>query len=387
MMEKREALVNMLHGRVAGVALGLALSIVSVAPIGADAQHWVCPPCNAPCDARVFDRPGVCPECGMTLVEQGAVPAQPARRKVGILIFNGVEIIDYTGPWEMFGDAGFEVYTVALDRNPITTAMGMTVIPKYTLADAPLPDVLLVPGGGVKGTCDNAATLAWLRQASARSEKTLSVCNGAFILASAGLLDGLKSTTTAHNIERMRKTYPKVTVVDDQRVVDNGKIITAGGLSSGIDGALHVIDTLLGHGTASQVALDQEYDWRPDGGFVRSALADMEIPQVDLDAIGDFHLVSTAGDRRRWDIVVQGRSKLTPPELGDHIRQELEQKGHWRSETPARAAASARTPGVVSGTWSFTGRDGGAWRGELTIEPPRAAGQDVTARLTVARSG
>src|SRR6266852_4079568 len=176
-------------------------------------------------------------------------------KKVAILIFDGVQIIDYTGPYEVFGSADFDVYTVAETTAPVTTAMGMTVVPKHTFADAPQPDVLVVPGGGVKATRDSAPTLRWIRDVTARAQYTMSVCNGSFILGSAGLLDGLNATTTSGNIDRMRAAFPEIHVVDDQRVVDNGKIITTGGLSAGIDGALHVISKMQGAGRAQQVAL------------------------------------------------------------------------------------------------------------------------------------
>ena len=93
----------------------------------------------------------------MALVDAGGGRAGRCRARaaplasVAILVFNGVEIIDFSGPYEMFGAAGYDVYTVAATKDPVTTAMGMTVVPKYTFADAPAPDVLLVPGGGVKG--------------------------------------------------------------------------------------------------------------------------------------------------------------------------------------------------------------------------------------------
>lgn len=370
---------------VSALVIGLAIAVFSPDVTAADSgKHYVCPPCGQPCDTRVFDQPGICPQCGMALVEQGSLPPAPAPKKVAILIFNGVEIIDYTGPWEMFGDAGFEVYTVALDKTPITTAMGMTVVPKYTFADAPVPDVLVVPGGGVKATCDDAATLAWLRQTSPRTVHTLSVCNGSFILASAGLLDGLDATTTAHNIERMRVAYPKVHVVGDQRVVDNGRIVTAGGLSSGIDGALHVIGSMLGNGMAQRVALDQEYDWRPNGGFVRAALADMELPQVDMDAMGDFQLVRTEGDRNRWDIEARGTSKLSENELMERIGREFVDKGKWQSAgAGAGAALAANADGARSSEWRFTGRDGKPWKAELTIAPWPGKDHGYLARFTV----
>src|SRR5262249_6233899 len=135
--------------------------------------------------------------------------------KVAILIFTGVQIIDYTGPYEVFQAAGFDVYTVAATKDPITTVAGMTVVPKYTFDDAPAPDVLVVPGGGIGGAHDSAPTLRWIEATAAKAGHTMSVCNGAFLLAQAGLLDGLKATTTYHNVPKLRTMYPKIDVVDD----------------------------------------------------------------------------------------------------------------------------------------------------------------------------
>jgi putative intracellular protease/amidase len=143
----------------------------SVAPAVAQTQpkHYVCPPCGSPCDDVVYDHPGSCPACGLTLVEQGTQAAVAAPgRPVAILVFDGAEIIDFTGPWEVFGAAGFDVYTVAQAKDPITTAMGMKVVPRYTFADAPQPEVLLVPGGGVEGARASQATLKWVNDLMAK---------------------------------------------------------------------------------------------------------------------------------------------------------------------------------------------------------------------------
>src|SRR5262249_55059194 len=199
---------------------------------------------------------GPCPGCGMALIEEEAAKALiQARKKAAILIFDGVEIIDYTGPYEVFGASNFDVYTVAATPDPVTTAMGMKVVPKYTFADAPQPDVLVVPGGSVRAARQSAPTLKWVTDTTQHTAHTMSVCNGAFILASAGLLDGLTATTTYHLLGDLASDYPKVKVVDDRRFADNGKIITAAGLSSGIDGALHVVEKIYGPGRAQSVAL------------------------------------------------------------------------------------------------------------------------------------
>ncbi len=372
----------------APLLLSLVLgAIANPDPAQVPARHFVCSPCGLPCDDVVYDHPGTCPKCGMPLVDQETAnrareAAARAQKKVAILIFDGVEIIDYTGPWEIFGAAGFDVYTVAATKDPVTTAMGMTVLPKYTFADAPQADVLVVPGGGVKAAQGSAPTLKWVTGMNTRTALTMSVCNGAFILASAGLLDGLSATTTAGNIARLSADFPKTKVVDDQRFVDNGRIITTAGLSAGIDGALHVVSRMLGQGIAQKVALVEEYDWDPTASFVRAALADRLIPDVGLDSIGNWTLLSTEGGRDHWEIAFRGTCDLTAAEVMDHIGRNLTAKGKWTSVTAAGAPSSTQTS-----RWRLTGRDGKPWTGTLTIQPGPGDVHQYRGKLTIARAG
>jgi putative intracellular protease/amidase len=322
----------------------------------------------------------------MALVAEDEAKAQAAaRRKVGILIFNGVQIIDYTGPYEIFQGAGFDVYTVAETKDAISTVAGMTVVPKYAFPEAPQPDILVVPGGGVAGALGSAPTLAWVKKTIAGTEITMSVCNGAFILAKAGMLDGLTATTTHGNVVKLRTEYPKVRVVDDQRFVDNGKIITTGGLTAGIDGALHVVSRILGKGTAQSVALGEEYDWRADGGVARGTLADTQLePWIDstLEGTGTWTLATTEGGTDRWEVVASGSSRLSAAELSDHFGKVCTTQGHWKS---VEAPVAPSTAAAVS-HYSFTGRDGKPWTGTLTIQAlPRETGKYSVA-LVIARA-
>jgi len=357
----------------------------------ADAKHYVCTACNLPCDAKVFDKPGTCPDCGMALVEQGSAAAAPAtdtRRKVAVLVFNGVEVIDSMGPYELFGAAGYNVYTVGETKEPVTSAMGMTMVPKYTFADAPRPDVLVVPGGGVRGAQNNAALLKYVVDVTGTTQHTMSVCNGSFILASAGLLDGLTATSTYGNVLRLHEQFPKVKVVGDQRFVDNGKIITTAGLSAGMDGALHVIAKLDGEERARQVALGEEYHWEPGGGYVRPAMADRFIPSIDVEkeagSTADWKVVSSTGDAAHWDITVRGASQQTAEQLLGNFGRALEQQARW---TAAPATAVAAKGGPSSRSWSFQDLDGRTWRGTLTVAPVTGAAGEYTAHLVVARNG
>jgi transcriptional regulator GlxA family with amidase domain len=198
--------------------------------------------------------------------------AAPARKNVAILVFEGVQIIDYTGPYEVFGQGGCNVFTVAEKADTITTAMGMMVLPRYTLSDCPAPDIVVLPGGDVDGHLDNPKIQEWIKSSAARARFVLSVCNGAFFLARTGLLDGLSATTFHGLIDELRREAPKTRVVSGQRYVDNGKIITGAGLSAGLDAALHVLEKMNGLAAAKAVAFNLEYHWQrtpdsnPTGG-------------------------------------------------------------------------------------------------------------------------
>jgi putative intracellular protease/amidase/YHS domain-containing protein len=183
-------------------------------------------------------------------------------RRVVILIFNGMELLDFAGPAEVFLSAGFKVSTVAATRDSVPCAGLMTLTPQHTVADCPRADVLVIPGGSRAVSKDKRVT-HWVARASQEAEVTLSVCTGAFTLAQAGLLDGKEATTHHGAIEALRKQFPKITVHADRRIVDNGKIVTAAGVSSGIDGALHLVDRLLGRPKASATARYMEYNWQP----------------------------------------------------------------------------------------------------------------------------
>jgi putative intracellular protease/amidase len=252
------------------ISCGAALREASAGPITVDKDAakrgkkiYVCPPCGLDCDKETHDKPGVCQRCGMTLVEK-TIESHASGEKpltVAILLFNGVEIIDYSGPWEVFGAAGFDVHTVASALGPIKTVFGQKVVPDYTLENSPKADIVLIPGGNVASALNDARVIQWIRARSKDAKQVMSVCNGAFLLAKAGLLDGLSATTVRGGIERLAKVAPRTKVVHNQRYVDNGKFITTAGLSAGIDGAMHLVAKTLGHDAAQAVAYGLEYRW------------------------------------------------------------------------------------------------------------------------------
>lgn len=232
------------------------------------APTYVCPPCNAACDTLVLKQAGTCSHCGMTLV------AQTTARKVAIFIYDGVEILDFSGPAEVFASArnekgGFRVFTVAMSKAPVTSQGFLKIQPDYALADCPQPDILVLPGGNPREDLNRAGLTTWLKSIAPKTELTMSVCTGALFLADAGLLDGKKATTFHNAIGMLRQHAPKTEVLENVRWVDNGAVLTTAGVSAGIDGALHVVERLLGAGEAADVARYMEYDtWKPGQGMV-----------------------------------------------------------------------------------------------------------------------
>jgi transcriptional regulator GlxA family with amidase domain len=192
-------------------------------------------------------------------------------RKVAILIFNEVEVLDFCGPFEVFSVTGrrenlnpFDVYTVAETREPVVARNGLSVNPRYAIETCPAPDLLVVPGGGgTRKEMNNRVVLDWIKAVSARAELMLSVCTGALLLAKADLLDGLKATTHFGALDLLRSVAPRTTVLGGERFVDNGRIILSAGISAGIDMSLHVVERLLGEKQAWETAHYMEYDWRP----------------------------------------------------------------------------------------------------------------------------
>jgi len=192
-----------------------------------------------------------------------------ATRDVAILLFDGVEVLDFSGPFEVFSVAGsrsnskpFNVFAVAESLAPIETTGNLSVNPAYALPDCPRPDILLVPGGhGTRKQMENEPLLRWIAKCGSEAELLLSVCTGALLLAKAGLLDGLPATTHHSAIELLRQAAPHTTVIRDQRIVDNGRIILSAGIAAGIDMSLHVVGRLLGPKAAAETAAYMEYDW------------------------------------------------------------------------------------------------------------------------------
>jgi transcriptional regulator GlxA family with amidase domain len=211
--------------------------------------------------------------------QTGARALQPGSDQIPVafVMDDGATMIDFSGPWEVFQDAGvanvpgFTLFTVAPTRDLLQTTGNMKMVngqhhmtglkftADYTFQDAPQPRVILMGAqkGGVAGP--DPAKLDWIRKAAERADVVMSVCTGAFILASTGLLDGLSATTHHWFFDQFAQKFPRVNLVRGRRFVDNGKLITAGGLTSGVDAALHVVQRFYGAAAAQQVADYMEY--------------------------------------------------------------------------------------------------------------------------------
>jgi transcriptional regulator GlxA family with amidase domain len=197
-----------------------------------------------------------------------------SRWSVGILIFDGVAALDVAGPLEVLSRARlepgaesrsredaalFEVFTVARSREPVTATGGLGLLPSHCFADAPPIDILVVPGGfGTRPLLQDAETIEWIRSTAAAARRTASICTGALLLARAGLLDGRRATTHWGAFGLLATLGHGIEVDREARFVDDG-VLTSAGLATGMDLALHLVETLFGRAVADETARYIEY--------------------------------------------------------------------------------------------------------------------------------
>jgi transcriptional regulator GlxA family with amidase domain len=196
---------------------------------------------------------------------QAPAALPPGKIPVAVMLDDNATMMDFAGPWEVFQDANsaYHLYTVSDSTDEIMTtgnyannvASGLRFRPDFSFANAPQPKVIMM---GAQGN-HSPAKIAWIRTAAAKADYVFSNCTGAFLLAKTGLLDGLNATTHHDYFDSFEKQFPKVKLVRDARYVDNGKMITSGGLTSGIDGALHFVERMLGRDIAEQTIKYMEY--------------------------------------------------------------------------------------------------------------------------------
>jgi putative intracellular protease/amidase/YHS domain-containing protein len=206
------------------------------------------------------------------------LPAE-GRIPVAFPISKGVVMIDYAGPWEVFQDANnpdggtiFELYTVAETLDPVVGSGGIKLVPAYTFATAPAPKIVVIAAQS-----GNDAMLDWIRKVSKATDVTMSVCTGAFVLAKTGLLDGKSATTHHSSYGPLQMQYSNIKVKRGFRFVEtDSNIATAGGLTSGIDLALRVVERYVGRDAAEGTAFYMEYQgegWKDSTGAANQAYA------------------------------------------------------------------------------------------------------------------
>jgi transcriptional regulator GlxA family with amidase domain len=192
-----------------------------------------------------------------------------APKKVAIFLYKGAEILDLAGPAEVFAASGFDTYTMSVDGKEILSQGFITIKPQYSLENAPVPDIVVFPGGGATAPANDPKVMEWIKKLHDRGSILMSVCTGAQILARAGYLDNKNVTTWHGYIKDLQKLVPTAVVLGNTRFVDNGNIITTAGVSAGIDGALYLVSRLNGMDAAKQTAFYMEYDkWDPKAGRV-----------------------------------------------------------------------------------------------------------------------
>lgn len=223
-----------------------------------------------PAAGRVFARTVAQETQGTTGQNKGGTADRPAPLlppakgpiPVAFLISDGAVVIDFTGPWEVFqdvhdeyGNGFFQLYTVAETAKPVTASAGLKIVPDYTFQTAPAPKVIVIPAQDG----ESAAMLEWIRTSAKTADLTMSVCTGAYLLAKTGLLAHKAATTHHSSYLEFARQFPDIRLIRGARFVEDGNIASAGGLSSGIDLALRVVERYFGRERAQSTADMMEY--------------------------------------------------------------------------------------------------------------------------------
>ena len=191
---------------------------------------------------------------------------------IGIFLYAGVEELDFCGPFEVLKAAAYtrsqrgqnpawQVFTVAEEPGLLKTSGELLVQPHFTFHDHPRIDFLIIPGGLTNLQMERQTVLEWLRKVTSQAQLTTSVCTGAFLLGAVGLLDGHAVTTHWSALDELARQYPRAQVRREVRWVDEGRLVTAAGISAGMDMSLHLVERLSGRELAEEVAHYMEYRW------------------------------------------------------------------------------------------------------------------------------
>jgi transcriptional regulator GlxA family with amidase domain len=251
------------------IILSFLICIIQIDAQILETTTYVCPPCNGGCDDLTYKAAGKCTHCGMPLIKKPKAVISEKKLTICFYLQDGVEVLDFAGPMEVFAYAGFNIFTVSKTKNPISSQGILKIIPDYSIQDAPAFDVLATFGGNASNAANDLEVIQWIQSKVSSTQNYFSVCTGAFIFSKAGILDHQTVTTFHLSIEDLQKATPKAKVLSNKRYVDNGKVITTAGISAGIDGALHFVAKIKGKDVAKSIADYMEYDkWVPEQGLV-----------------------------------------------------------------------------------------------------------------------
>ncbi|MEM8862010.1 MAG: DJ-1/PfpI family protein [Chloroflexota bacterium] len=192
---------------------------------------------------------------------------------VGIYVYEQAEVLDFSGPFEVFatasrlsGESGtFNVFLVGESDAPIDARGGYKVLPNFGFSNHPVIDVLIVVGGVHIHEMQKAPVIEWIAQQAGKASLVASVCTGAFLLAQAGVITSHKVTTHWEDIDDLRRLFPSLDVVEGVRWVDEGDLVTSGGISAGIDMSLHIVEKLTDQTLAVRTAKQMEFAWTKNG--------------------------------------------------------------------------------------------------------------------------
>lgn len=315
--------------------------------------------------------------------------AVPKTRDVAILLYEGVEILDFAGPAEVFeaaskraGDGvtpALRLYTVAKTKAPITAQGFVKITPEFAISDAPPPDILVIPGGQSSSLSADPALMKWLHSAVDRAEVTLTVCTGVFPLAAQGRLDGQEVTTWYGAVERLERLAPKARIARGRRFVDNGALVVTAGVSAGIDGSLHLVARLYGRRIADQTAQYMEYRWAPEPYLAPHYKALNPSTDERGRALQSAELASDEG--RLSDAIEQLRGLIRRDandevawfRLGNALGQSGDRKGAIEAYSKVRSTPQLRGPAQYNAACYYV-REGDRGRAKSALASAFAAG-------------
>ena len=319
-------------------------------------------------------------------------PAPAAYTKnVAIVLYPGVEILDFGGPAEVFAAAAgfgrsgeqraFNVYTVGATTEGLLSQGFIRVQPEFSIDNAPRPDIIVIPGGASSSLTNDPRFMAWAAKAVSDADLTLTVCTGAFVLSRLGVLDGLDVTTFYRAIPRLRQETPKARVHEGRRFIDNGKYVTTAGVSAGIDGSLHVVARLLGRAVADRTAQYMEYRWTPETHLASSY--DHLNPQLDAAGRARQAAAQLLENGRAAEAVTAYRAMLQAnpddAEAVFGVATALHDMGSFAEAAEAftrAAAAGARRPVALFNSACAFARAGQSEKALQALEAAVAAGFD-----------